>query len=63
MQVPLPPIEPIIENPIGELLLETVIHSADVVPELQEAVAQYVKYQSAPRMTIAHKLFGGKDKS
>lgn len=58
MQHPTPPIQPIIENPVGELLLETVIHSEYVVPELQEAIASYVKYQSAPRMSIAKALFG-----
>ena len=68
MQVTPPPIQPL-DNPIGELLLETV-KAAPILPvKLMDAVADYVSYQSAPRMmidpafehkTIAQKLFGGK---
>lgn len=66
MQVTPPPIQPL-DNPIGELLLETV-KAAPILPvKLMDAVADYVSYQNAPRMMIepnskklAEKIFGAK---
>lgn len=65
MQVPLPPVDPIIDNPIGELLLETVKNAPILPVSLMEAVATYVEYQSRPVVSthpakLSDKLFGKK---
>lgn len=69
MQINAPPIEALMDNPIGTLLLETVKRSEAVTPRLQNAVASYVEFQSTPVMSIqpysksfTDKIFG-KDKS
>lgn len=40
------------DNPVGILLLETVKQAPVLTQELQNAVASYAGYQSAPRMMI-----------
>ncbi len=53
MQINPPPVQPLTDNPIGELLLETVKNAPILPVSLMEAVATYVNYQSRPVMTIA----------